>query len=206
MATIMRVATDGGWSMQPMGGPAGTGISPQRSSGDDAAGVRELVGTRTGAGARTTRDVLAGLALGTGGVASILAGRGVGARLGAAGIGRGLGIALGVGALAGAALLLQRAHANATTEYVVNFASEPDLDGVAPGDVYWALRAHHEQHAPAVERELAALLSEEKVRSYSGVIGSNGFVVEAVNRHRDEVEQRLAALDEVGGVHVGDLQ
>ena len=204
MATISAGATNCGWNVRPVGGAAGTGISLDPACADDG-GIGEVVGTRTGSAGSSGRDLLAGLALGGGGIASILAGKGVGARIGAAGIGRGVGIALGIGALAGAAFLLHRSQQNATTEYLVNFATEPDLDGVAPGDVYATLRAHHERYAPAVERELGTMLDEGKVRSFSGIIGANGFVVDVVNRHRDEVQQRLAALSDVGGISEAEL-
>ncbi len=205
MTTISGGTTgDGGWRITPLGGPAGTGMRIERDDASDPAQPR-LIGTERGARGPAAAQLLGGLALGGAGIATALGGGSLGARFGAAGIGKGLGIALGIGAVAGAAFLLHRSTQNASTEYQLTFASEPDLTGVAPGDVYATLRAHHERNAPAVERELATLLSEEKVRSYSGIIGANGFVIDVVNRHRDEVEQRLAAITEVGDVVAAPL-
>lgn len=196
---------DGGaWRLVPLGGPAGTGVRIERGEERDSTQPR-LVGSRQLGRGAATAQLVGGLALGGVGIAATLGGGPLGARLGAAGIGRGIGIALGIGAVAGAAFLLHRSAQNATTEYQLTFASEPDLVGVAPGDVYATLRAHHERNAPAVERELAALLSEEKVRSYSGIIGANGFVVDVVNRHREAVQQRLDAISEVGDVVAAPL-
>jgi hypothetical protein len=202
---MTTITGDGGWRVMPLGGPAGTGVRLVREDAADDPAQPRMVGTERGARGPATAQLLGGLALGGAGIASTLAGGPLGARLGATGIGKGLGIALGIGAIAGAAFLLHRSSQNATTEYQLTFAAEPDLAGVAPGDVYATLRAHHERNAPGVERELAALLSEEKVRSYSGIIGANGFVVDVVNRHRDEVEQRLAAIQEVGDVVAAPL-
>lgn len=195
---------DGGWRVVPLGGPAGTGIRLVREEPGDPTQPR-MVGTERGARGPATAQLLGGLALGGAGIAATLGGGSMGARLGAAGIGKGIGIALGIGEIAGAAFLLHRSTQNASTEYQLTFASEPNLSGVAPGDVYATLRAHHERNAPAVERELATLLSEEKVRSYSGIIGANGFVVDVVNRHREEVEGRLAAITEVGDLVAAPL-
>lgn len=195
---------DGGWRIRPIGGAAGTGVRIESDATGDPAQPR-LVGTRRGDRGPAPAQLLGGLALGGAGVVAAMRGGTVGAQLGAAGLGKGLGIALGIGAVAGAAFLLHRSAQNATTEYQLTFASEPDLSGVAPGDVYATLRAHHERNAPAIERELATLLSEEKVRSYSGIIGANGFVIDVVNRHRDEVEQRLASITEVGDVVAAPL-
>lgn len=205
MTTIAGGSTnDGGWRVVPLGGPAGTGVRLVRETPEDPAEPR-MVGTERGTRGPATAQLFGGLALGSAGVAATLGGGSMGARLGAAGIGRGVGIAIGIGAIAGAAYLIHRSTQNSSTEYQLTFASEPNLAGVAPGDVYATLRAHHERNAPAVERELAALLSEEKVRSYSGIIGANGFVVDVVNRHRDEVEQRLAAITAVGDVIAAPL-
>lgn len=200
MATISGGGTsDGGWRIMPLGGPAGTGMRSGRERASDSAQPR-VVSTERGERGPVAVQVLGGLALGGGGVAAVLGGGSMGARLGAAGIGRGIGIALGIGAVAGAAFLLYRSTQNASTEHQLTFAFEPDLSGVAPGNVYATLRAHHERYAPAVERELVALLAEGKVRSYSGIIGANGFVVDVVNRHREEVDQRLSAVAGVGDV------
>lgn len=157
---------------------------------------------RAGIGAGT---VAASLAVGGAGLAASLGGAAVGARAGAAGLGRGLGIAFGVAALAGAGYLLVRGAGNGSTEYMVSFREQPDLSDVAPEDVYATLRDHHERNAPPVERELTLLQQEEKVRAFSGIVGANGFVVDVVDRHRDEVEARLSAVQEVGGVAAAPL-
>lgn len=165
----------------------------------------ERIDTKVGSSAAPTRDLVAGGLLAAGGVASIAGGRSLASKLGATGAGRWIGAALGIGALAGAAYLLTRGATGGTTEYMVPFSRQPDLDGVPPGEVYATLRAHHERMAPSVERELAALLDEGKVRSYSGIIGANGFVVDVVNRHRQEVEERLESLAAVGDVERASL-
>lgn len=193
------ISGDGGWRVVPLGGPAGTGVRLERDAPADPAQPR-LVGTRSRTAGPATAQLLGGLALGGVGIAVAYGSRQVGARLGAAGLGTGVGIALGIGAIAGAAFLIHRSSQNATSEYQLTFAEDPDLDGVAPGDVYATLRVHHERLAPPVERELDQLVLEEKVRSYSGIIGANGFVVDVVNRHRDEVDQRLSAVSGVGDV------
>jgi hypothetical protein len=113
---------------------------------------------------------------------------------------------LGIGAVAGvSALLASCAGGGKGHEYVVHFATEPDLTGVPEGEVYNVLRAHHERYAPAVEAELSALKTEGKVTSYSGIIGSNGFVVNIARGHDDEVKQRLAAISAVGDIESADL-
>ncbi len=196
---MTSITGDGGWKIVPLGGPAGTGLRIERDDAADPAEPRH-VGVRSAGEGPATAQLVGGLALGGAGIAAAYGSRQLGARLGAAGIGTGVGIALGVGAIAGAAFLMYRSSQNASSEYQLTFAQEPDLSGVAPGDVYATLRAHHERHAPAVERELATLLSEEKVRSYSGIIGANGFVIDVVRRHRDEVDERLSAVAGVGDV------
>ncbi len=189
--------------MVPLGGAWGTGVRLQPGPG--APDQPREVGTHATRSGSSVVQLAGGLALGTAGVAAMTGGGAAGARLGSAGLGKGIGIALGIGALAGAAFLIHRSQQNATTEYQLTFRDQPDLAGVAPGDVYATLRAHHERNAPAIERELASLLAEEKVRSYSGIIGANGFVIDVVNRHREEVEARLGAIAEVGGMTASPL-
>lgn len=111
-----------------------------------------------------------------------------------------IGQAAVAAAVVGAGLLVHHAMGSRVEEYLVHFADQPDLDGVPPGEVYAALRAHHERHAPAVERELHRLQDEGKVGKFSGIVGANGFVVEVVRRHRDEVSERLATVPAVGDV------
>jgi hypothetical protein len=196
---MTSITGDGGWHVVPLGGPAGTGLRLERDAPEDPTQPR-LVGTQRAGGGPATAQLLGGLALGGAGIAAAYGSRQMGARLGATGIGTGIGIAVGIGAIAGAAFLLHRSSQNATSEYQLTFAEDPKLDGVAPGDVYATLRAHHERLAPPVERELEQLVSEEKVRGYSGIIGANGFVIDVVNRYRDEVDQRLTAVSGVGDV------
>jgi hypothetical protein len=184
--------------------PFGTGL---RLECDEpaAAGEPRLLDESYRSGGGGAGELAGGLALGVGGIAAALGGGALGARLGAAGIGRGLGIALGIGAVAGAGYLIWRGVQNQSQEYLVHFSSEADLTGVPPERVYETLRAHHERNAPAVERELDVLRDEGKVRSWSGIVGSNGFVVDVVKRHGAEVERRLEALTEVGEVGASDL-
>jgi hypothetical protein len=199
MTDLLRLADR--WRVEPLNpnNPAGTGV--RYDDGDSAPKYdpRLLDPTYSGETGGDS-ELVAALVLGGAGIAAGLGGGAVGARLGAAGIGRGLGIALGVGAVAGAGFLLWRSSQNRSQEYLVHFSSEPDLTGVPPERVYETLRAHHERNAPAVERELTTLQSEGKVRSWSGIIGSNGFVVDVVNRHKDEVDRRLSAVTGVGDV------
>lgn len=190
-------ADAGGWDADVSGPAVTSGSRDVDMTGSAASG-----GSSRGIGVGTAA---ASLALAGAGVASTFGGGVVGGRLGAAGVGRGVGLAMGVAAIAGAGYLLLRGSGNATTEYVVGFRQQPDLSGVAPGEVYATLREHHQRNAPAVERELVALKDEGRVRGYSGIVGANGFVVDVVNRHRGEVEQRLAAVQEVGSVEAAPL-
>lgn len=201
--TMGIAATNRGWVAAPIGDGAGAALRPAR---DEQGAAVERINTRVGDAPTGAASLLAGATLGAGGIAAIAGSGSIASRIGVSGAGKWLGVALGVGALAGAALLIARGAGASSTEHMVPFRHEPDLDGVAPGDVYATLRAHHERYAPAVERELATLLDEGKVRSYSGIIGANGFVADVVNRHRVEVEQRLEALDSVGDVQEAALR
>ncbi|MCB0877972.1 MAG: hypothetical protein KDC46_03215 [Thermoleophilia bacterium] len=209
MTIGIGAATNCGWTVAPLGGPAGTGLRLEQVCSDPTTGsgdVHELVGTRTGPAGPMIGQLTGGLVLGGLGAGAIAASAaGLGARINMGGIGKGIGIALGIGALVGAGLLINRSQQNRSIDYVVHFNQQPDLEGVPPGEVYAKLREHHERLAPAVERELSTMLDEGKVRSYSGVIGANGFVVEVVNRYKDEVEQRLGAIDVVGDVERSEL-
>jgi hypothetical protein len=204
---MTSITGDGGWRIEPLGGPAGTGFRLAR--GDEGVGEAtkepRMVGTVGRPSHLASLQTVGSATLGGVGIAALLGGGPVGARLGAAGIGKGIGIAVGVAALAGAGFLLHQSRQNASTEYQLTFAEQPDLSGVAPGDVYATLRAHHERNAPAIERELGALVDEGKVRSFSGIIGANGFVIDVVNRHREEVEQRLDAIAQVGDLVASPL-
>lgn len=110
-----------------------------------------------------------------------------------------------VGVASGAALLASCAGTRKGHEYLVHFATEPDLSGVPEGEVYNVLRAHHERNAPALESALAALKAEGKVTSYAGIVGSNGFVITVARGHDEEVKARLAAVPVVGEVEAADL-
>jgi hypothetical protein len=185
--------------------PWGTGLRLDCDDAGATPGEPKLLDPNFRAGTGGSAELVGALALGGAGIAAALGGGALGARVGAASVGRGVGIALGVGAVAGAGFLLWRSAQNRSDEYLVHFSSEADLTGVPPSEVYATLRAHHEANAPAVQRVLDALVSEGKVRSYSGVIGSNGFVVDVVHRHADEVERRLSAVPQVGDVQAADL-
>ena len=201
---MTNIPAGDGWRPVPIGGPAGTGLRLAREAATGS-GEPTLVGTRGDSGASATGALVGGLALGAAGLTGTVGG-GAAHLAGRRGIGLPVAIALGAAALIGGGILLARSAGERTTEYLVHFRSQPDLEGVAPDQVYWTLRAHHEANAPAVERELATLLEEEKVRSFSGIIGSNGFVVDVVNRHRDEVEQRLAAVETVGEIVAATME
>lgn len=188
MTTIAGASrNDDGWRVRPThpNSPWGTGLRLERTEG---------------AGSSMLAPTVAAAGLSAVGIGAWASGGPIGARLGSRGIGTGIGIAVGVAAILGAGLLMHRSTQNRPEEFVVHFATQPELEGVAPGDVYATLRAHHERHAPAIEAELEQLVTEGKVTSWSGVIGSNGFVVEAPHRHRAEVDARLRAHAEVGEI------